>query len=223
MKVRMIALVLISCFGSLFESTAQEGFVSLDTILDQAILEPMYYSAENFVGDTIDGYHAAKILLTTEAASALSHVEARLNKQGLGLKVLDGYRPQIAVDHFLRWSIVAADTAQKGQFYPNTPKHLLFEKGYIAKQSGHSRGSAIDLTLVDLLTGKELDMGTTVDYFGSLSHTDSREITVDQCKNRRILRNVMQKEGFAAIETEWWHFYLKNEPFPDTYFTFPIR
>ncbi|MGB6037868.1 MAG: M15 family metallopeptidase, partial [Cryomorphaceae bacterium] len=161
----MFALLILSCSGCHSEATAQEGFVSLDTTLHQAVLKPMYFGTENFVGDTVDGYLARKILLSTEAASALSRVEGRLNKQGIGLKILDGYRPQKAVDHFIRWSKDPSDTIEKSRYYPEIRKDELFHKGYIAEQSGHTRGSAVDLTLTDLETGMELDMGSIVDYF----------------------------------------------------------
>jgi len=219
----MIAVLTLSCLCWLSKSNAQHGFVSIDSILHQAVLDPMYYGSENFVGDTIDGYYAKKILLTREAASALSRVEARLNKQGIGLKILDGYRPQIAVDHFVRWARDLSDTVEKSRYYPDIPKDQLFDRGYIAAQSGHSRGSAVDLTLFDLETGIELEMGSIVDHFGPVSHPDCKEITEARQKNRGVLREAMLKEGFAPLETEWWHFYLEKEPFPDTYFTFPVK
>lgn len=183
----------------------------------------MYFSSENFVGDTIVGYEAKKVLLSARAAIALSRVEERIAPIGLGLKIFDGYRPQPAVDYFLKWSKIAEDTLRKSQYYPNVPKDQLFESGYIAEKSGHSRGSAVDLTLYDLTTGKELDMGSPVDYFGEISHPNSNRVSPKQLKNREILRQAMIAQGFAPLETEWWHFVLIEEPFPDTYFRFPVK
>lgn len=223
MRVRTTLLLTLWCLSYHSKSTAQDGFISLDTVLRQSVLEPMYFGTENFIGDTIDGYLTEKILLSIEAASALSRVEARLNKEGLGLKILDGYRPQTAVDHFIRWSKNPSDTVEKYRYYPDVRKEQLFDKGYIAERSGHSRGSAVDLTLVDLETGIELDMGSKIDYFGPISHPNSTAATAAQRKNRNILRKAMEEEGFVPLETEWWHFSLKNEPFPNTYFSFPVE
>ncbi|HKK38713.1 MAG TPA: M15 family metallopeptidase [Cryomorphaceae bacterium] len=217
-----IVLTLI-CESFISVSYAQTDFVSRDTILKFGIIEPIYFSSENFVGDTIEGYEAKKVLLSAEAASALALVEAELAHGGFGLKVLDGYRPQIAVDHFLKWSKISSDTVGKSRYYPNVPKDQLFVKGYIAEKSGHSRGSAVDLTLFDLATGKELDMGSIVDHFGPISHPETKNVSAVQHKNRQLLRNAMIKAGFEPLETEWWHFVLINEPYPNTYFRFPVK
>lgn len=204
-------------------SCAQKDFVSLDTILKFGIIAPIYFSSENFVGDTIVGYEANKVMLSAEAASALARIEEELARRGYGLKIFDGYRPQVAVDHFLKWSKVSADTVGKNLYYPNVSKDQLFNEGYISEKSGHSRGSAVDLTLFDLITGKELDMGSIIDHFGPVSHPGSKTISAVQRKNRQLLRNAMIKGGFAPLETEWWHFVLVKEPYPDTYFRFPVK
>lgn len=213
------------------------GFVELAEAVPDVILEVRYYSTYNFVGDRIDGYEAPCVLMTREAAKALKAVSDDVMAQGYRLKVYDAYRPQMAVSHFVRWAEDLNDTRMKPYFYPNETKDVLFEKGYIAAKSGHSRGSTIDLTLFDMATGKELDMGGTFDYFGLESHPDwcgdpetmeytgdgEDGITEEQFRNRMILRAAMLRHGFKPLVEEWWHFTLKDEPYPDTYFTFPVR
>ena len=142
--------------------------------------------------------------------------------QGYRLKVFDAYRPACAVRHFVLWGIEDLDLRMKPFFYPDLEKQELFEKGYIAKESSHSRGSTVDVTLLDMATGKELDMGSPFDFFGEVSHPDYHGITEEQYANRMILQRVMMRSGFEPIDCEWWHFTLKNEPYPDTYFEFPV-
>ena len=205
------------------KSTSEDdpsGFVVLSDVVPDIIQEIRYYSTYNFVGDRIDGYEEPCALMTREAAEALKKVSDDLIKQGYRLKVYDAYRPQMAVNHFEDWARDLKDTRMKEYFYPKLNKEVLFDQGYIAHRSGHSRGSTIDLTLFDMKTGKEVDMGGTFDYFGELSHPDYKQITKKQFKNRQILREAMLKHGFKPFETEWWHFTLKDEPYPDTYFTF---
>ena len=199
------------------------GFVNITDIVPDAILEPRYYSTYNFIGDRIDGYEEPALLLTREAAAALKKASDALKEKGLRMKLFDAYRPQQAVDHFVRWSLDLADTRMKAVFYPQEDKALLTERDYIAKRSGHSRGSTVDLTLFDDASGKELDMGGPFDFFGALSHPDYRGITQWQYANRMLLRETMLGADFRPLESEWWHFTLKNEPYPDTYFTFPVR
>ena len=213
------------------------GFVELAEAVPDVILEIRYYSTYNFVGDRIDGYEVPCVLMTREAAAALKAVSDDVIAQGYRLKVYDAYRPQMAVNHFVRWAEDLEDTRMKPYFYPHENKDVLFEKGYIAAKSGHSRGSTLDLTLFDMATGKELDMGGTFDYFGIESHPDwcgnpdTRKyegkaeggITEAQFKNRMILRAAMLRHGFKPLDEEWWHFTLKDEPYPDTYFTFPVQ
>ena len=198
------------------------GFVLLSEAVPDAILEIRYYSTYNFVGERIDGYEEPLAFLTKEAAAALKQVSDEVMAKGYRLKIYDAYRPQKAVDHFVRWS-KTADTAMKEYFYPELDKSVLFKQGYILEKSGHSRGSTVDLTLFDMATGKELDMGGTFDYFGELSHPDYKDITEEQYNNRMILREAMLAHGFNPLDEEWWHFTLKDEPYPDTYFNFPIN
>lgn len=193
-------------------------------VVPDVILEIRYYSTYNFVGARIDGYEAPVAMLTFDAAEALKGVSNEMKGQGYRLKIYDAYRPQRAVDHFVRWAEDQADTAMKPIFYPEVDKRELFSRGFIARRSGHSRGSTVDLTLVDALSGKEVDMGGPFDYFGELSHPDYQgTLTKQQKENRMLLQSAMVKQGFKPLSTEWWHFTLKDEPYPDTYFDFPVR
>ena len=194
----------------------------LAKVVPDIIQEIRYHSTYNFVGDRIDGYEMPCALMTREAAEALKAVSDELKAKGYRLKVYDAYRPQMAVDNFVRWAEDISDKRMKKYFYPKVDKANLFSEGYIDAKSGHSRGSTIDLTLFDMKTGKEVDMGGTFDYFGELSHPDYKKITKAQYNNRMILRDAMTKHGFKPLEEEWWHFTLKDEPYPDTYFTFPV-
>ena len=203
-------------------SPLPDGFVLLTDIVPDAILEIRYYSTYNFVGTRIDGYEAPVAILTREAAEALKRASDDLNQQGYRIKIYDTYRPQTAVNHFIRWAEQLGDTLTKAAFYPEVDKSVLFDEGYICARSGHSRGSTIDLTLIDIRSGKEVDMGGVFDYFGELSHPDYEAITPEQKANRLILRNAMLRHGFLPLDTEWWHFTLSNEPYPDTYFDFPV-
>ena len=203
-------------------SADSSDFVLLSEEIPDAILEIRYYSTYNFVGERIDGYEEPVALLTKEAASALKKVSDDLAKKGYRLKIFDAYRPQKAVDHFIRWAQDPDDTKMKEYFYPELDKDVLFPQGYILEHSGHSRGSTVDLTLFDMNTEKEVDMGGTFDYFGELSHPDYTDITDEQYENRMILRDAMLAHGFKPLDEEWWHFTLKDEPYTDTYFTFPV-
>ena len=210
-------------------------FVNLAEVVPDAILEIRYYSTYNFVGARVDGYEEPVALLTRQAADSLRAVSDDLLKQGYRLKIFDAYRPQCAVDHFMRWAADVNDTLMKPYFYPKVPRDKLFELGYILEKSGHTRGSTVDLTLFDMATEKEVDMGGTFDWFGRESHPDfggdpqtgkykgNAPITAEQFHNRMILREAMMRHGFQPLDEEWWHFTLKNEPFPNTYFTFPVK
>ena len=209
-------------------------FVTLTEAVPDAILEIRYFSTYNFVGSRIDGYLEPTALLTRVAADSLRAVSDDVMRMGYRLKIYDAYRPQMAVDHFVRWAADTTDTRMKPYFYPNLHKGVLFQQGYIAEKSGHTRGSTVDLTLFDMATGKELDMGGTFDWFGPESHPDhcgnphsgqytGGDITAEQFAHRMILREAMLRHGFKPLSSEWWHFTLRNEPFPDTYFTFPVR
>lgn len=204
-------------------SDDSSDFVLLSEAVPDVILEIRYYSTYNFVGDRIDGYEEPLAMLTTEAAAALKEASDELMGMGYRLKIFDAYRPQKAVTHFMNWALDTDDTRMKDYFYPELDKVVLFPQGYIAEHSGHSRGSTVDLTLFDMNTEREVDMGGTFDYFGELSHPDYTEITEEQYAMRMLLREVMVKHGFRPLVEEWWHFTLEDEPYPNTYFTFPIN
>ena len=198
------------------------GFILLSDQVPQIVQEIRYFSTYNFIGERIDGYEEPCALLTIEAARALKSVSNEMNVMGYRLKVFDAYRPVSAVKHFVLWGIEDQDVRMKPYFYPDVEKQSLFIEGYIAKNSSHSRGSAVDLTLLDMKTGKELDMGSPFDLFGEVSHPDYRGITQEQYENRMLLQKVMVRNGFQPLDCEWWHFSLKDEPYPDTYFEFPV-
>lgn len=212
-------------------------FVNITDVVPDAILEIRYHSTYNFVGARIDGYEEPTALLTRQAADSLRAVSLDLKRHGYVLKIYDAYRPQRAVDHFMRWSQDLTDTLTKAYFYPYLTKKEVFDGEYVATKSGHSRGSTVDLTIVDMKTGKEVDMGGTFDWFGIESHPDygggnpetldfqqtDPNFTSVQFYNRMVLRTAMLRHGFKPLDNEWWHFTLKDEPFPDTYFNFPVR
>ena len=219
-------------------------FVAITDVVPDAILEIRYYGTYNFVGTRIDGYLAPTALLTRRAADSLKAVSDDVISLGYRLKIYDAYRPQMGVDHFVRWAADVADTTMRRYFYPDVDKSRLFELEYIMAKSGHTRGSTVDLTLFDMTTEKEVDMGGTFDWFGPESHPDfcgnpetgqytgnnskspvnpKRSITPEQFANRMILRDAMLLHGFKPLDSEWWHFTLKDEPYPDIYFTFPVK
>ena len=198
------------------------GFVLLADYVPHIVQEIRYYSTYNFIGERIDGYEEPCALLSIEAARALKAVSGEAFVQGYRLKVFDAYRPARAVKQFVLWGIEDQDIRMKPYFYPELEKQELFAKGYIARQSGHSRGSTVDLTLLDMQTGKELDMGSPFDLFSEVSHPDYQGVTAEQYENRTLLQHLMLRSGFRPIDCEWWHFCLENEPYPDTYFNFPV-
>ena len=225
--------------GSAVATDDSSDFVYITDMVPDAILEIRYHTTYNFVGERIDGYFVPTAMLTREAAIALKAVSDDLKAQGYRLKIFDAYRPQRAVDHFMRWAQDLKATEMKQYFYPELNKDVLIPD-YVARKSGHTRGSTVDLTLFDMKTEKEVDMGCTFDWFGVESHPDfcgnpdtgkytggkskaGRSITAEQFHNRMILRQAMLRHGFKPLNTEWWHFTLKDEPFPNTYFTFPLR
>ena len=197
------------------------GFVMMADYVPHVIQEIRYHSSYNFIGERIDGYEEPVALITLEAARALKAVANELFVMGYQIKVFDAYRPARAVKYFILWGIEDQDLRMKPYFYPDLEKQELFAKGYIAKQSSHSRGSAVDITLLDMKTGKELDMGSPFDFFGPVSHPDCKDITEEQYRNRMLLQKVMVRNGFNTLDCEWWHFVLADEPYPDTYFDFP--
>ncbi len=220
------------CIAGIFLSIAiyakelPQGFVYVEEKIPNIVLEIRYASNDNFVGKPVDGYLKARSILTEQAAVALSGVQEDLNKFGLGLKVFDTYRPQRAVNHFVRWAADLKDVKMRKKYFPNVKKEDLFKDGYIAEKSGHSRGSTVDLTLVALEKSqppKEFKMGTTFDYFGPESWPDNPTRTPLERANRLLLKTLMEKHGFKSYDKEWWHFTLVNEPNPDTYFDFPVE
>ncbi|MDO5442706.1 MAG: M15 family metallopeptidase [Bacteroidia bacterium] len=207
------------------------AFVLVTDVVPDAILEIRYYSTYNFIGDRIPGYEEPIAIITRQAADSLKVVSDELLEQGYRLKIFDAYRPQCAVDYFMEWAKDVDDVRMKEYFYPELDKSVLIPQDYIAEKSGHTRGSTIDLTLFDMNTEREVDMGCTYDYFGVASHPDVqpgqevgayKPINEEQYRNRMILREAMLRHGFKPYDCEWWHFTLKDEPFPDTYFTFPL-
>ena len=204
-------------------SNDTHGFVSVGEVIPDVLLDIRYYSSFNFIGERIDGYEEPAALLTREAAQALKEASREAMEQGFRLKIYDAYRPQKAVDHFVRWAKDPEDIRMKAFFYPELEKTEIIPQGYIAEHSGHSRGSTVDLTLFDMATQQDVDMGGTFDFFGELSHPDYSGVSEVQHANRMLLQSLMVKHGFRPLETEWWHFILDNEPWPDTYFTFSVR
>lgn len=197
-------------------------FVLLSDVVPDAVMDVRYFGTYNFIGARIDGYEEPVILLCRKAAEALKRASDAAIERGYRLKVWDAYRPQRAVNHFERWAEDLADTKMKPYFYPELEKSVLFDQGYIAHRSGHSRGSTVDLTLLSMATGKEIDTGSPFDFFGEKSHPDYTAITEKQYENRMLLRSIMVDAGYVPFETEWWHFHLKDEPYPNTYFDFPV-
>lgn len=227
--------------------TMPDAFVHVETLIPDALLDIRYFSEHNFLGVRVDGYLAPTCILTKQAAQALANVQKDLAPFNMTLKIYDCYRPQQAVDHFVRWAKDINDTKTKNEFYPTVDKRNLFRDGYIAERSGHSRGSTVDLTIVSLpapiqpaykvgdplkacylpagvrYADNSLDMGTGYDCFNERSHPENKDIGPQQRSNRLLLKTLMAKYGFRNLPEEWWHFTLNNEPYPDTYFNFPVK
>ena len=220
--MRIFAILLFTFNYILFNNNLEDGFVYLKDIDDSVIVDLKYYSDENFTGQLIEGYYSNTAILTYEAAIALSNAQNDFNKLGYSLILYDAYRPQRSVDFFVQWSKNLNDTTNKRIYYPNINKSELFELGYIAYKSGHSRGSTVDVSLIEISTNNELDMGTIFDYFGFESHTFFDELTEDQKANRLLLYNIMTQNGFKNYSKEWWHFTLENEPHKK-YFDFLVK
>jgi D-alanyl-D-alanine dipeptidase len=220
---RLLLLFLLICSLSIYSQNLPEGFSYLSDIDSTIETELRYITHNNFLGKPVDGYDKDVMIVSTKAGKAIKEVQSKLAEFGLSLKVFDAYRPQRAVDHFVRWAKVLNDTLTKRKYYPNVDKKDLFKLDYIASKSGHTRGSTVDLTIIDKTTGKELDMGSGFDFFGTPSHPFYPKLTQKQRANRLLLRNLMLEAGFKPYAKEWWHFTLKNEPFPNTYFDFPIK
>jgi D-alanyl-D-alanine dipeptidase len=242
-----LASILLLVHPGWTENTMPENFVDLKKAIPSVALEIRYYGDHNFLGTRVDGYQTPKCLVTAPAAEALAKVQAELQEFSLSLKIYDCYRPQQAVDHFVRWAKDIGDTKTREEFYPTLDKRHLFRDGYIAEKSSHSRGSTIDLTIVPFpvpsqesyIPGQPLracylpaaerfgdnsiDMGTGFDCFHELSHPGNLKMGLQQRIHRLLLKTLMDKYGFRNYDQEWWHFTLRNEPHPDTYFDFPVK
>ncbi|WP_044405177.1 M15 family metallopeptidase [Lacinutrix sp. Hel_I_90] len=221
--MRYIYSFLLTLFSFFSFAQLPKGFVYVNEVIPTIQTELRYCTDNNFVGTPIDGYVNNVAILTTEAATALTKVQAELAKQNLSIKIYDAYRPQQAVDHFVRWAKVENDTLMKGVFYPEVEKKNLFNAGYIASKSRHSSGSTLDITLVNLETGAPLDMGSPYDFFGSASWIKNSNLNKTQRKNRQRLQKVMAKHGFRNYAQEWWHFTLRGEPYRNLYFDFLVE
>jgi len=245
----LLCLILIPATALAQGANAQRppDFVDAKEMIPSLVLDIRYYTPHNFVGVRVDGYEAPKCLLTKKAALALAAVQKELLPLNLSLKVYDGYRPQRAVNHFIRWAEDINDTKTKAEFYSTVDKRNLFRDGFVAKRSGHSRGSTVDLTIVPVPTPRQpdyrpgqplcacflpakkrfadngLDMGTGFDCFHELSHTLNPKVEPSPRAHRLLLKSLMERHGFVNYDHEWWHYSLKNEPYPETYFDFVIR
>ena len=252
-KIVFTAFIFISlCFpqfmiNSYCADKMPESFVDIKDVIPDIQVDIRYFTPHNFVGEIVNGYSTAKCIITREAAQALALVQKDLNIFSLGLKIYDCYRPQRAVNHFVKWATEIDNTKTKEEFYPTIDKRNLFKDGYIDSKSGHSRGSTVDLTVIPIpprqqhnyVPGQKLyecylpagqrfgdnsiDMGTGFDCFHELSHTQNRNVGLQQRINRLLLKVLMEKQGFRNFEKEWWHYTLNNEPHPDIYFDFTIE
>lgn len=225
MKKFIISLFLVICtLVPAFAETIsydKSDFAEISTMIDDAAYDIRYYSSNNFTGKRINGYKAPRAYMTKEGLKALSIAAEDLRNQGYRLLIWDSYRPQKAVDNFVVWINNPNDEGDKS-FYPELQKSDLVKGGYIATKSSHTRGSTVDLTIIKK-DGSFVDMGGTFDLFSEISHPDYKKITRVQKKNRKILHDAMIKAGFSGIDSEWWHFTLKNEPYKDTYFNFDVK
>jgi D-alanyl-D-alanine dipeptidase len=225
-KVIPSTLIFISTFSlflSAYAGGLPKGFVYIDDIIPDISIELRYAGNNNFIGQRIEGYESRRCIITADAAYALKSAQNDLKLFGLGLKIYDAFRPQRAVDHFIKWANDTTDIKMKEQYYPSVRKSELFENGYISRKSGHSRGSTVDLTLIDLASDIEIDMGSPYDFFDEKSNPLYSEISAQQKANRLLLNWVITEYGFIPSSNEWWHFTLQNEPFEDTYFDFVIE
>ncbi len=200
-----------------------EGFVYIDELIPDCIIDAKYFGTDNFMGRAVNGYNAPLVMMSEQAAQACVKAADLLREQGYILKIFDAYRPQRAVDDFVAWGADTPDIRRKPVHYPNVNKADMFDLGYIARKSGHSRGSAIDLTVVNLKTMQELDMGSIFDFMDVRSHHGAEGLTTEQEQNRKLLCDAMLACGFDLYECEWWHYSLTDQPYPDTYFDFPIE
>lgn len=214
--------LLLFCF-EIAVAQLPKGFVYVEDVVPTIKVDLRYFSNNNFLGKPVDGYKKEVAILTVQATEALKNAQEELKQYNLSIMIYDSYRPQTAVNHFVRWARDLNDTINKIAFYPKVKKQHLFQEGYISSQSGHSRGSTMDITLVDINTCEPLDMGSPYDFFGPESWIANNDLTVQQRANRMLLQTIMLKHGFRYYTKEWWHFTLRGEPFPDTYFDFPVN
>jgi D-alanyl-D-alanine dipeptidase len=247
MRTAIAAALAVLAIGSAHGGEPPRGFVDVKTLIPDLVVEMRYATGRNFIGRPIPGYKAPRCMLTRPAARALQCAADEIRQRGFALKVYDCYRPQTAVNAFLAWGRDLNDQKMKSEFYPQVDKRRLFRDGYIAPRSGHSRGSTVDLTIVPL-SGKlaafdpgaseiracdstagtrtddgSADMGTGFDCFSALSHTRSLEVNETQRTNRMLLHAVMKQCGYINNRNEWWHYTLVGEPYPGTYFDFPVE
>lgn len=225
--MKKLYLIILILFGFMQFTMASQiscdksDFAPIYSVIDDAAYDIRYYSSNNFTGNKINGYKAPIAYMTKESLQALSIAADDLRKQGYRLLIWDSYRPQKAVDNFVAWINNPKDEGDKS-FYPKLKKSNLIEGNYIAEKSGHTRGSTVDLTLIKK-DGSFVDMGGTFDLFSDISHPDYKKLTKEQKHNRKILHDAMIKAGFKGIDSEWWHYTLENEPYPDTYFNFDVE
>tara|TARA_B100000787_G_scaffold170309_1_gene166147 strand:- start:29033 stop:29701 length:669 start_codon:yes stop_codon:yes gene_type:complete len=219
----LIIIIIVLISSQISGQTLPQGFSYVSEIDATIKKELRYGTSNNFIGQPIDGYIKDSLIISTPAAIALKIIQSKLMLSGLSLKIFDAYRPQQSVDHFIRWAKVMNDTLMKQLYYPDVHKSALFTLGFIASKSGHTRGSTVDLSIVNLKKNNELDMGSAYDFFGDASHPFYKNITEAQKKNRMLLRTIMTENGFSPYDNEWWHFTLKEEPYPNTYFNFLIE
>lgn len=221
-SISWLSIFILICSANSYVFALPKGFVYLSTI-DPSIKQDIRYAGNNnFLGHPVTGYNAAECLLTKPTALALKAIQKKLNTSGLSLNVYDCYRPQRAVNELIAWSKKPNQQQMKAQFYPHVDKRDFFNLGYVAAKSGHSRGSTVDLTIVSLNGKQHIDMGTPFDYMDPLSHSESRNVSAVAAIHRKRLAMIMQQGGFVPYTKEWWHFTLKNEPYPNTYFNIPI-
>ena len=226
--IKLLSVVLLVSISAQIQAqkesgTLPEGFVYVKEVIPKLRTDLRYYSDNNFIGRPIEGYNKPKCILTVEAAEALKKVQKEFEKLGFGLLVFDAYRPQRAVNQFIKWAQDTTDTKMKDKYYPNIDKKDLLKEEYISAKSGHSRGSTVDLTIVSLKTGHILDLGSDFDLFDERSNVNYKNVTKNQRSIRLMLQRRMVKHGFKPHEKEWWHFSLAKEPYPDTYFDFSIE
>lgn len=223
-KIILTALMIFSFAQAVIASQIsydKSGFALVSAVIDDAAYDIRYYSSNNFTGNRINGYKAPYAYMTKQSLQALSEAAADLRNKGYRLLIWDTYRPQKAVDNFVIWINDPQNPGDK-DFYPDLQKSDLVKGGYIATKSSHTRGSTVDLTIIKK-DGSYVDMGGTFDLFSEISHPDYKKLTREQKKNRKILHDAMIKAGFEGIDSEWWHYTLKNEPYPDTYFDFDVQ